>query len=222
MRDHIGVDGSIEEYLFGFVLLNDWSARDIQMWESTPLGPFNGKNFCTTISPWVVTMEALEPFRTRPIPSKPVLRYLQENVQKSVYDIPIDVSLLVGSERYAVSRCNTRNVIFSFPQMLAHHTAGGCRTYGGDLIATGTLSGTSRSQLGCLLEATYNGASPYEMVSIGAGQDGNPKKSISRRFLEDGDTIEFRAQADDGSGLGKVGFGVCSGQVLPAQKYELD
>ncbi|KAH6710874.1 fumarylacetoacetase [Leptodontidium sp. MPI-SDFR-AT-0119] len=174
--------------------------------KSTSQGPFNGKNFCTTISPWIVTLEALEPFRTTPLQFGPRLPYLNQDERESVYDIPVRVSLESGSGIYSVTECNTKHVVFSFAQMLAHHTVGGCPMRPGDLIATGTLSGPNRRELGCLLEATQNGVDPYEMEAQSPG-----KQNISRTFLEDGDIIKFRAQAQGKNGLKRVGFGACRG-----------
>ncbi|KIH87583.1 fumarylacetoacetase [Sporothrix brasiliensis 5110] len=201
-----------EDHIFGFVMLNDWSSRDIQRWESQPLGPLNGKNFCSTISPWVVTPEALEPYKTEPVlTNNPVLPYLDENNQ---------------GERYHVSTCNTRNVIFSFAQMIAHLTAGGCPMQTGDLIGSGTLSGTSLAEAGCLLEATEDGQNPIVAYAINdTAEKGQPsEKSIQRLYLEDGDEVVFHVGVDapqkaDARGIsGRVGFGACRGTVLPARK----
>ncbi|KAH8897752.1 Fumarylacetoacetase [Thozetella sp. PMI_491] len=196
-----------EDHIFGFVLMNDWSARDIQMWEASLMGPLNGKNFATTVSPWVVPPEALEQFR---VPAqKPLLPYLTQKRTNSVYDIPIRVSLQVGSERYRIAECNTKNVIFSFAQMIAHHTRGGCPLRTGDLIATGTLSGSTQGELGCLLELSRDGVSPHSLES-----ESSPKRILARTYLEDGDTVEFRARVGGLDGEGAVGFGVCKGRVL--------
>ncbi|KAF7561497.1 hypothetical protein G7046_g2648 [Stylonectria norvegica] len=200
-----------EEHIFGYVLMNDWSARDIQMWESSLLGPMNGKNFCTTISPWIVTPEALEPFRTSPIPIPPVLPYLTQEENKSVYDIPIQVSLQTDSTKYSVAECNSNNVIFSFAQMIAHHTRGGCPLRSGDLIATGTISGPTQNSRASFLELSLNGAVPHVMEA-----ESLTGKQMSRGYLEDGDSIEFRAQMRRPDGLGNVGFGVCEGTILAA------
>ncbi|TVY48704.1 Fumarylacetoacetase, partial [Lachnellula occidentalis] len=203
MGDEIDVDDA-EDHIFGFVLMNDWSARDFQFWESAPLGPFNGKNFCTTVSPWIVPLEALEPFRTAPkAPGRKLLPYLSQEKKVSAYDIPIRVSLDVGTETYHVAECNSKNVAWSFAQMIAHHTRGGCPLRSGDILATGTLSGPTRGELGCFMESTLGGTTPYEMEDKGSS-----KKKLSRRYIEDGDTITFTAQAQGKDGLGKVGFGV--------------
>ncbi|RVX70709.1 hypothetical protein B0A52_05359 [Exophiala mesophila] len=207
----INVDEA-EDHIFGFVLLNDWSARDIQMYESTLMGPFNGKSFCTTISPWIVPPEALEPFRVAPkVTPRELPSYLREKREKSAYNIPIRAILGANSENYRIADCNTNNVIFSFAQMIAHHTCGGCPLQTGDLIGTGTLSGPSRAEAGCLLEQTLGGTSPYEMKA-----EDPSKGSVIRAFCEDNDTITFTAQAKLTEGFGNVGFGACSGKVLPA------
>ncbi|KAK6371289.1 hypothetical protein LTS17_009020 [Exophiala oligosperma] len=201
-----------EEHIFGFVLMNDWSARDIQFYEAPMMGPFNGKSFCTSVSPWVVPLDALEPFRTLPSETPRLLAdYLTGKKTKSAYNIAIKATLEANSERYDIATCNTNNVIFSFPQMLAHHTRGGCPLQPGDLVATGTLSGPTKAESGCFFEQTRGGKEPYELKALKMG-----KGSVQRGFLEDNDTVEFRAQVSLGDGLGNVGFGVCGGKVLPA------
>ncbi|KAJ9633863.1 hypothetical protein H2204_006649 [Knufia peltigerae] len=196
-----------EDLIFGFVLLNDWSARDIQRRETAPLGPFNGKNFCTTISPWIVSPDALEPYRTAPLRSGPWLPYLNGGREDSVYDILIQVQIQSKSGTFDVSRCNTKNVVFSFPQMLAHHTAGGCPMRTGDLIATGTLSGATPQEYGCLLEVTCDGANQLK-VSNAQNQE------MCRTFLDDGDSVIFTTYLPRKDGIGGVGFGMCEGQIL--------
>ncbi|RVX65792.1 hypothetical protein B0A52_10323 [Exophiala mesophila] len=203
----IGVNEA-EDHIFGVVLMNDWSARDIQFAESTPLGPFNGKNFCTTISPWIVPLEALEPFRTAPMHPGPWLPYLTQDREDTVYDIPVDARIQVNSETYHAVRCNTKNVAFSFAQMVAHHTVGGCPMRPGDLLGTGTLSGATREEVGCLLEVSQHGTQPYEMGGIGS-TGGN----IQRGYLEDGDRVSFSAQATR-PGSDPVNLGVCQGQIV--------
>lgn len=234
-----------EDQIFGFVLLNDWSARDIQRWEAQPLGPFNGKSFCTTVSPWIVTPDALEPYKTEPVKTgTKTLPYLSEKSRETVYNIPIDASIICTSfisvsffppcllfhfsdltahgNRYHVSRCDTRNVIFSFAQMIAHHTAGGCPLRTGDLIATGTLSGPSQEELGSLLEATEDGTRPFEAHAVASAAE-TPRRPIQRRYLEDGDEVEFRVSIDalqganNGGVSGRVGFGSCRGKILTAR-----
>ncbi|KAH8893598.1 fumarylacetoacetase [Thozetella sp. PMI_491] len=198
-----------EDHIFGFVLHNDWSARDIQKAEATPLGPLNGKNFCTTISPWIVTPEALELYRAKTIKPGNLLPYLDEQEKDSVHDIPIDVHLEVGSVRYEVAQCNTKYTCFSFAQMLAHHTAGGCPMRPGDLLATGTLSGPTRPSLGCFLESSWDGTRKCELTGTCSTD-----KPLSREWLQDGDVIHFTARRKCIDGPGYVGFGACSGQII--------
>jgi fumarylacetoacetase len=194
-----------EEYLFGFVLLNDWSARDIQRWEYQPLGPFLGKNFCTSVSPWVVPLEALEPFRVAgPVQEPPVLPYLQTTAPGH-FDLTLDV-LLSGAEfpETRVSRSNAKFLYWNFAQMLAHHTIGGCPLRVGDLLGSGTISGPSPASLGCLLELTQGGKTPLQLGSA------------ERRYLLDGDTVTLRGFA--GEGDRRVGFGEVRGAVLASLK----
>eukprot|EP00873_Tetraselmis_striata_P022074 jgi/Tetstr1/442338/TSEL_030478.t1 len=194
-----------EQHIFGLVLMNDWSARDVQAWEAQPLGPFNGKNFATTISPWVVTLDALEPFRCPAIEQDPpVLPYLRQ-ASPSSYDISLQASIKEreGDDACVVTQSNYRHLYFSLPQLVAHHTFGGCNLQPGDLLGTGTISGPTDDSLGCMLELSQNGARP---LSIGRGNE--------RTFLQDGDTVTFSGYCQ-GDGF-RVGFGECSGMVLPA------
>ncbi|KAK5737159.1 hypothetical protein LTR17_006942 [Elasticomyces elasticus] len=187
---------SAEDHIFGFVLMNDWSARDIQMWEASLLGPLSGKSFCTTISPWVVPPEALEPFRVAP--------------KKMPIKGPASgLTVAAGGQSHKIAVCNTNNVIFSFAQMIAQHTRNGCPLETGDLMGTGTLSGPERANAGCFLEQSRNGTEPYELLAEKHGAD-----SVHRAFLEDNDEVIFTAQTLGSSD--KVGFGSCSGIVLPA------
>ncbi|GAM84867.1 hypothetical protein ANO11243_028690 [Dothideomycetidae sp. 11243] len=195
-----------DEHIFGIVLLNDWSARDIQAWEYVPLGPFNAKNFASTISPWVVLTEALEPFRTQGLANdvKQQLDYLNEKGQKNLYDIDLEVQLTTSSGKKAtITKVKGDNLLFSFHQMLAHHSIGGCNMNVGDLLGSGTISGTEVEQRGSLLEQTDNGKNP---ISV----DGE-----KRTFLEDGDSIILRGCCGDKDGQ-LVGFGDCQGTILPA------
>ncbi|SMQ46919.1 unnamed protein product [Zymoseptoria tritici ST99CH_3D7] len=202
-----GVPVSIEEAeerLFGVVLLNDWSARDIQAWEYVPLGPFLAKSFATTISPWVVLMDALEPFKTAGIESETeVLPYLQEKDRKSRYAIDLKFSLTPageGQDRTTLTKTSAKELLFSFPQMLAHHTVGGCPMKTGDLMGSGTISGTERGEFGSLLELTEGGK---REVELNGGQ--------KRRFLEDGDVAVLEGVCGEEGGL--VGFGECVGRI---------
>ncbi|KEF57344.1 fumarylacetoacetase [Exophiala aquamarina CBS 119918] len=198
-----------EDHIFGFVLLNDLSARDIQAFEATIMGPFQGKNFGTSISPWIVPFDALEPFRTAPKEPRQLAQYLTEKKTESAYNLPIRASLEVDSQKYHMVEGNTNNVIFSFAQMIAHHTRGGCPLRTGDLIGTGTVSGPEREQIACLLELSLVEKEGTEFAALDASIG-----TVRRTFLEDGDVVEFTAQAK--SSEGNVGFGHCRGQILPA------
>ncbi|KAE8328648.1 hypothetical protein BDV39DRAFT_214297 [Aspergillus sergii] len=199
-----------EDHIFGLVLMNDWSARDIQAWEYIPLGPFNAKNFATTITPWVVLLDALEPFRAtglEPGDRDSLLPYLREKRAANVYDIPLEVEITnAGGKPTIISNSNAKNLLYSFPQMLAHHTITGCNMNPGDLLGSGTISGTEPKTQGSLLEQT-NGKNPLKL------EDGS-----ERLFLEDGDTIVLRGKA--GTEGNYVGFGDCTGTILPAIKLE--
>jgi fumarylacetoacetase len=191
--------------IFGYVLLNDWSARDIQAWEYQPLGPFQAKAFATSISPWVVTRDALEPFRVpTPEREKPLLPYLAET-QPDNFDVSLEVSLRPagGRDEAIVTRTNARHLYYSAAQQLAHHTSSGCAMCVGDLLGSGTISGASKDSLGSLLELTWNGQMPLRL------SDGT-----TRSFLEDGDTIVMRGWCQ-GNGY-RIGFGDCRGTILPA------
>ncbi len=192
-----------EDHIFGMVLLNDWSARDIQKWEYVPLGPFLGKNFCTTISPWVVTMEALAPFRVAPPPQEPEpLSYLRSSTPAS-YDIQLEVSLKPagGSEFVTICRSNQKYLYWTMDQQLAHHTANGCNMRPGDLLGSGTISGPTSVSMGCMLELTLDGERP---VRLGEG--------VERGYLRDGDTVQM---SGFGQGEGfRVGFGQLVNQIV--------
>lgn len=199
-----------EDHIFGLVLMNDWSARDIQAWEYVPLGPFNAKNFATTITPWVVLLDALEPFRSTGLESgdrDSLLPYLQEKKAANVYDIPLEVEITsAGGQPTVISHSNAKNLLYSFPQMLAHHTITGCNMNPGDLLGSGTISGKEPKTEGSLLEQTL-GKNPIKLA------DGS-----ERVFLEDGDTIVLRGKT--GAEGSYVGFGDCTGTILPAVKLE--
>jgi fumarylacetoacetase len=195
-----------EEMMFGMVLLNDWSARDIQQWEYVPLGPFNAKTFATSISPWVVTMEALEPFRVPGPKQEPEpLPYLRQSGDHS-FDIQLAVELQTAECVQPTTICNTnyRAMYWSMAQQLAHHTISGCNLRVGDLMASGTISGTQPDSFGSLLELSWNGQRPVTL------SDGQTKRS----FLEDGDVVILR-----GTCIGahyRCGFGAVSGRIIPA------
>ena len=195
-----------DEMIFGFVLLNDWSARDIQAWEYQPLGPFQAKATATTISPWIVTQDALADFK-RPMPQRdvPLLDYLQ-NGEQYLYDIDLEVTLAPESkEPSTICRTNYREMYYSAAQQLAHHTSSGCPMRTGDLLGSGTISGATKAERGSLLELSWGGKEP---LTLDSGE--------SRTFLEDGDTLTLKGQAR-GEGY-TIGFGVCAGTVLPALK----
>ncbi|KAL6232246.1 Fumarylacetoacetase [Aspergillus navahoensis] len=200
-----------EDHIFGVVLMNDWSARDIQAWEYVPLGPFNAKNFGTTITPWVVLIDALEPFRTiglEPGNRESLLPYLREKRADTAYDIPLEVEVTnAGGKPTVISHSNAKNLLYSFPQMLAHHTITGCNLNTGDLLGSGTISGKEKQTEGSFLEQT-NGKNPIKLA------DGS-----ERLFLEDGDTVILRGMA--GTEGNYVGFGDCVGTILPPVKLNL-
>jgi len=194
-------------HIFGMVILNDWSARDIQQWEYVPLGPFNSKGFGTSISPWVVTMEALEPFRSEnPTQSPEPLAYLQQPA-RNAYDIALEVALQPEGAAAATTVCRTnfKAMYWTMVQQLAHHTVSGCNVRIGDLMGSGTISGTTPDSFGSLLETTRNGAEPVKLA------DG-----AARGFLEDGDTVVMTGWCQ-GDGY-RVGFGEVSGTILPARR----
>jgi len=205
-----------KNHLFGVVLLNDWSARDIQAWEYQPLGPFLAKNFATTISPWVVTFEALEPFRCAaferpPGDPKPLPYLLDENDERSGgLEIQLEMHLSSESMRKAklqplrLSRGNARDAYWTAAQMLAHHASGGCNLQPGDLIGSGTLSGAAPEAAGSLMELTQGGKAP---ITLPGGE--------TRTFLADGDEVEMRGRCER-EGIVAIGFGECRGLVRPA------
>lgn len=190
--------------IFGFVLLNDWSARDIQAWEYQPLGPFQSKATATTISPWIVTAAALQPFRsTTPEREKELLPYLAEPAPM-LYDIALEVGLTPkGGQESTISQTNYNTMYYSAPQQLAHHTTSGCPMRVGDLLGSGTISGPEKGNRGSLLELSWGGKEPFTLAT-----------GETRSFIEDGDTLVLRGGAQ-GNGF-RVGFGDCSGQVQPA------
>ncbi len=193
-----------EDYIFGLLLFNDWSARDIQKWEYVPLGPFLAKNFGSTLSPWIVTLEALEPFRTETPKQEPeVLPYLQFNGKKN-YDIQLAVDIVTPKgDKKTVSHSNFKYMYWNMCQQLAHHTINGCNIQVGDLYASGTISGPTADSFGSMLEITWQGKNPVTMP------DGT-----ERKFIQDGDTVVMRGWCEK-NGV-RVGFGECSGKILPA------
>ncbi|XP_078443574.1 fumarylacetoacetase isoform X2 [Wolffia australiana] len=198
----INVNNAVD-HIFGLVLMNDWSARDIQAWEYVPLGPFLGKSFGTSISPWIVTLDALAPFACEAPKQEPEpLPYLSE-ARHVNYDIPLEVYIKpAGLEhQFLVTKSNFNHLYWTITQQLAHHTVNGCNLRPGDLLGTGTISGPNQESFGCLLELTWNG---QKQLSVG---------DSSRNFLEDGDEVTFTACCK-GDGY-NVGFGICTGKVLP-------
>jgi len=192
------------EHIFGYVVLNDWSARDIQAWEYQPLGPFQAKATATTISPWIVTAAALEPFRVNtPAREKPLLDYLAEPAAM-LYDISLEVAITPESAAETIlSRTNYKEMYYSAAQQLAHHTSSGCPMRTGDLLGSGTVSGAEKDSRGSLLELSWGGKEPFTLDS-----------GETRTFIEDNDLLSLRgaAMGDDY----RIGFGPCDGRVLPA------
>ena len=205
-----------EQHLFGVTLLNDWSARDVQAWEYQPLGPFLSKNFATTVSPWIVTMEALAPFRARferPAGDPQPLPYLDaaSNRERGALAITLEVWLQTkrmrdaGQPAQRLSHGNTRDAAYwTAAQLVAHHTVNGCNLQPGDLLGSGTLSGAAPDEAGSLLELTLGGKRPITLTN-----------GETRTFLEDGDTLSLRGWCER-TGAVRIGFGDCSGTVTPA------
>jgi fumarylacetoacetase len=209
--------GKAAEHIFGFCLLNDWSARDVQAWEYQPLGPFLGKNFATTVSPWVVTAEALAPFHTaafaRPEGDPAPLPYLDDSDDRAQggLDIALEVYLATeamrntGSAPLRITQTSTSWLYWTVAQMLAHHTCNGCNLAVGDLMGTGTISGPEKANLGSMLELTLRGSEPLQMPN-----------GERRGFIEDGDEIIFRGFCEK-PGFTRIGFGECRAVILPAE-----
>jgi fumarylacetoacetase len=214
LGSRIAIDDA-DSHVFGLCLLNDWSARDIQGWEYQPLGPFLSKNFATTISPWIVTLEALAPYRvawTRPASDPQPLAYLDSPALRTsgAFDIQLEVLIETGTMRAAqlapatVSRTSYRHAYWNVAQMVAHHTVNGCNLQPGDLLGSGTLSGPTATEAGALIELTVGGKQP---LSLPNGE--------SRTFLADGDSVIMRGWCE-APGSARIGFGEVRGQVLPA------
>jgi len=192
-----------EDYIFGMVLLNDWSARDMQKWEYIPLGPFLAKNFATSISPWIVTMDALEPFRTKGPKQDPnPLPYLQQK-GKHTFDINLEVSIEPeNGEPNVVTKSNFKYMYWSMSQQLAHHTSNGCRVNSGDMMGSGTVSGATPNSFGSMLELTWGGKNPIKM------NDGT-----ERKFINDNDTVTIKGFCKKNDV--RIGFGEVSNKLLP-------
>ncbi len=192
-----------EDYIFGMVLLNDWSARDIQKWEYVPLGPFLAKNFASSISPWIVTMDALEPFRCKgPVQEPTPLPYLQQK-GKNAFDINLEVYIEPENvEASLISKSNFKYMYWSMSQQLAHHTSNGCRINSGDMMGSGTISGPTPDSFGSMLELTWGGKNPIKM------NDGT-----ERKFINDNDTVTMKGYCQNSSV--RIGFGEVSSKLLP-------
>ena len=193
-----------EEHIFGMVLFNDWSARDIQKWEYVPLGPFLAKNFASSISPWIVTMDALEPFRVKgPEQSPEPLPYLQQKGAKA-FDINLEVAIQPENEvETVVSRSNFKYMYWSMAQQLAHHTINGCRVNSGDMMGSGTISGPTEDSFGSMLELSWGGQKPLKMNG-----------GSERKFINDNDTVIIRGYCQKDNL--RIGFGEVSSKLLPA------
>ena len=195
--------GEAEEYIFGLVLFNDWSARDIQKWEYVPLGPFLGKSFASSMSPWIVTLDALEPFRVESPKQDPKpLKYLQTIGQKS-FDINLEVGIQPkGSKETTVCKSNFKYMYWNMSQQLAHHTINGCPVNSGDMMGSGTISGKTEDSYGSMLELTWRGEKPLKM-----------KDGTERKFINDNDTVIMRGYCEkDGT---RIGFGSVKTELLP-------
>lgn len=193
-----------EDYIFGMVLLNDWSARDIQKWEYVPLGPFLAKNFASSISPWIVTMDALEPFRTKGPKQEPApLPYLQQK-GKHAYDINLEVYIAPDKkESTLISKSNFKYMYWSMAQQLAHHTSNGCKVNSGDMMGSGTISGPTPDSFGSMLELTWGGKNPIKL------SDGT-----ERKFINDNDTVIMKGYCQNSQV--RIGFGEVSSKLLPS------
>jgi len=206
--NNLGETISIDEakdYIFGMVLLNDWSARDIQKWEYAPLGPFLGKSFASTISPWIVTMDALEPFRCDGPKQDPIpLPYLQKKGSNNTFDIKLQAVLETeNGDLNVLSESNFKYLYWTMPQQLVHHTMNGCNVRSGDMMGSGTISGPTKSSYGSMLEITWAGKEPLTL-----------KDGTSRIFFQDGDNIILRGYCKNDDV--RIGFGKCTGKILPA------
>lgn len=197
------------DHIFGMVLFNDWSARDLQQWEYVPLGPFNAKTFASSISPWIVTLEALEPFKTRtPVQEPRPLAYLREENVDNSYDINLSVEIQAEHAEQADVICETnfKYMYWSMSQQLTHHTIAGCNVQVGDLMGSGTISGPTPNSYGSLLEITWNATKPLNLAN---GEE--------RTFIQDGDTLIMKGFCQK-DGL-RIGFGEVTGKVLPAVQF---
>jgi fumarylacetoacetase len=213
----ISIDNA-EQHIFGLCLVNDWSARDVQAWEYQPLGPFLAKNFATSVSPWIVTLEALEPFRVsarvRDASDPQPLPYLASDKDRVMGGFAVTLEVFLESAKmrelglapYRVSVGSFANMYWTLAQLVAHHTSNGCNLRAGDLLASGTVSGATKESRGCLLERTWRGTEPLELPS-----------GETRAFLADGDEIILRGHCER-AGHRRIGFGECRGRVVPANR----
>jgi len=203
LGERVSIDDA-EDYIFGLVLFNDWSARDIQAWEYVPLGPFLGKSFASTISPWIVTLDALEPFRVAgPKQDPKPFPYLQQSGKKS-----FDINLMAyikpeGGNENLLTHSNFKYMYWSMAQQLTHHTVNGCNVRTGDMMGSGTISGPTKNSYGSMLELTWRGKNPIKL------NDGT-----ERKFINDNDTVIMRGYCKNDKV--KIGFGICAGKLLPA------
>lgn len=205
LGDSVPIDEA-EEHIFGLVLFNDWSARDIQAWEYQPLGPFLGKSFASTISPWIVTLDALEAFRVENPKQEPTpLPYLRQDGNHS-FDINLQVGIQpTGANETIVANSNFKYMYWTMAQQLAHHTVNGCNVRAGDMMGSGTISGPTKDSYGSMLELTWRGANPLQL------NDGT-----ERKFINDNDTVIMRAYSENDEV--RIGFGECIGTVKPAKE----
>ncbi|WP_201535423.1 fumarylacetoacetase [Psychrobacter immobilis] len=200
------------DHIFGMVLLNDWSARDIQKWEYVPLGPFNAKTFASEVSPWIVTMDALAPFKTScPTQEPKPLAYLNEKETENSFDINLSVELLPKNAESATVVCETnfKYMYWSMAQQLTHHTITGCKVEVGDMMGSGTISGSTPDSYGSMLEIAWNATKPVTLTG-----------GATRSFIEDGDTVIMKGYSEK-DGI-RVGFGEVRGKVLPAINFDFD
>lgn len=208
LGEPISIDKT-EEHIFGMVLMNDWSARDIQKWEYVPLGPFLAKNFASSISPWIVTLDALEPFRCEsPKQEDPKpLPYLQQTGNHA-FDINLEVLIKPeNNEETSISKSNFKYMYWTMSQQLAHHTINGCQVNAGDMMGSGTISGPTPDSYGSMLELTWGGKNPITL-----------KDGTERKFIADNDTVIMRGYAQL-NGL-RIGFGEVSSKLLPALEFK--
>lgn len=208
--NNLGEQISIDEahdYIFGMVLLNDWSARDIQKWEYVPLGPFLGKSFASSMSPWIITMDALEPFKCDgPKQDVALLPYLQQKTAKNSYDIKLQAAIETeNGDLNLLTTSNFKYLYWSMAQQLTHHTSNGCNVRAGDLMGSGTISGPTKNSYGSMLELTWGGKEPITL-----------KDGSTRTFFNDGDNVIIRGYCKNDKV--RIGFGKCTGKIMPPMK----